>query len=185
MVWAAKARESKPPLTSTHVCQRDGILSLFPSLLLMSFCNVSLCISLSPFLSHLSPHWFLILLSLPLFSSVFLLSFTVIFLCHTSLSSSSLPSLTPMYISISHLSLPLIFFFLSLIFLPFSLSYLSDTSPSLSLSLSRGVTASNGAGFGIERPAELTKADDEYDAFRKRMMLAYRFRPNPLVRPVS
>ena len=53
------------------------------------------------------------------------------------------------------------------------------------ISLFRGVTASNGAGFGIDRPAELTKADDEYDAFRKRMMLAYRFRPNPLVRPSS
>lgn len=39
----------------------------------------------------------------------------------------------------------------------------------------------DGAGFGVERPAELTKSDDEYDAFRKRMMLAYRFRPNPLV----
>lgn len=41
----------------------------------------------------------------------------------------------------------------------------------------------DGAGFGIDRPAELTKEDDEYEAFRKRMMLAYRFRPNPLVRP--
>lgn len=40
----------------------------------------------------------------------------------------------------------------------------------------------DGAGFGIDRPAELTKEDDEYEAFRKRMMLAYRFRPNPLVR---
>lgn len=40
----------------------------------------------------------------------------------------------------------------------------------------------DGAGFGIDRPAELTKEDDEYQAFRKRMMLAYRFRPNPLVR---
>lgn len=39
----------------------------------------------------------------------------------------------------------------------------------------------NGAGFGVDRPAELSKSDDEYDAFRKRMMLAYRFRPNPLV----
>lgn len=39
----------------------------------------------------------------------------------------------------------------------------------------------DGAGFGIDRPAELTKEDDEYEAFRKRMMLAYRFRPNPLV----
>lgn len=43
----------------------------------------------------------------------------------------------------------------------------------------------NGAGFGIDRPAELSKNDDEYDAFRKRMMLAYRFRPNPLVTSVS
>ncbi|NWV48318.1 SUGP1 protein, partial [Daphoenositta chrysoptera] len=46
--------------------------------------------------------------------------------------------------------------------------------------LGRGTTAVDGAGFGIERPAELTKEDDEYEAFRKRMMLAYRFRPNPL-----
>lgn len=45
----------------------------------------------------------------------------------------------------------------------------------------RGSTAVDGAGFGVDRPAELTKSDDEYDAFRKRMMLAYRFRPNPLV----
>lgn len=46
---------------------------------------------------------------------------------------------------------------------------------------SRGVTAVDGAGFGVDRPAELKGNDDEYDAFRKRMMLAYRFRPNPLV----
>jgi hypothetical protein len=43
----------------------------------------------------------------------------------------------------------------------------------------------DGAGFGIDRPAELSKEDDEYEAFRKRMMLAYRFRPNPLVRAPS
>ncbi|NXJ72389.1 SUGP1 protein, partial [Rostratula benghalensis] len=47
--------------------------------------------------------------------------------------------------------------------------------------VSKGTTAVEGAGFGIDRPAELTKEDDEYEAFRKRMMLAYRFRPNPLV----
>ncbi|XP_056149053.1 SURP and G-patch domain-containing protein 1 [Lampris incognitus] len=47
----------------------------------------------------------------------------------------------------------------------------------------RGTTAMNGAGFGVDRPAELTGNDDEYDAFRKRMMLAYRFRPNPLNNP--
>uniref|UniRef100_A0A3B3CP51 SURP and G-patch domain containing 1 n=1 Tax=Oryzias melastigma TaxID=30732 RepID=A0A3B3CP51_ORYME len=49
--------------------------------------------------------------------------------------------------------------------------------------VSKGNTASNGAGLGVDRPAELTKSDDEYDAFRKRMMLAYRFRPNPLNNP--
>lgn len=56
---------------------------------------------------------------------------------------------------------------------------------SASLSHSRGNTAMNGAGLGVDRPAELTKSDDEYDAYRKRMMLAYRFRPNPLVTSVS
>ncbi|KAG7214671.1 hypothetical protein INR49_010563, partial [Caranx melampygus] len=47
--------------------------------------------------------------------------------------------------------------------------------------VNKGITPVNGAGLGIDRPAELTKTDDEYDAFRKRMMLAYRFRPNPLL----
>lgn len=51
----------------------------------------------------------------------------------------------------------------------------------MSDSHSRGLTAMNGAGLGVDRPAELSKSDDEYDAYRKRMMLAYRFRPNPLV----
>lgn len=46
----------------------------------------------------------------------------------------------------------------------------------------RGLQALDGGGLGIERPADLTKDDDEFDAYRKRMMLAYRFRPNPLVR---
>lgn len=41
----------------------------------------------------------------------------------------------------------------------------------------------DGVGLGIERPEELTKqdAEDEFESYRKRMMLAYRFRPNPLV----
>ncbi|XP_075063798.1 SURP and G-patch domain-containing protein 1 [Mixophyes fleayi] len=47
----------------------------------------------------------------------------------------------------------------------------------------KGSMAVDGAGFGIDRPAELSKNDDEYEAFRKRMMLAYRFRPNPLNNP--
>ncbi|XP_069072289.1 SURP and G-patch domain-containing protein 1 [Pleurodeles waltl] len=49
--------------------------------------------------------------------------------------------------------------------------------------VNKGLTARDGAGLGIDRPAELSKHDDEYDAFRKRMMLAYRFRPNPLNNP--
>lgn len=49
--------------------------------------------------------------------------------------------------------------------------------------VNKGTVAVDGAGFGIDRPAELSKSDDEYEAFRKRMMLAYRFRPNPLNNP--
>lgn len=33
----------------------------------------------------------------------------------------------------------------------------------------------------MDRPDEVCKDDDEFEAYRKRMMLAYRFRPNPLV----
>ena len=33
----------------------------------------------------------------------------------------------------------------------------------------------------MEKPGELSTNDDEFDVYRKRMMLAYRFRPNPLV----
>ncbi|KAJ8026210.1 SURP and G-patch domain-containing protein 1 [Holothuria leucospilota] len=49
--------------------------------------------------------------------------------------------------------------------------------------VSRGTRNVEGTGLGIDRPAELTKedAEDEYQSYRKRMMLAYRFRPNPLV----
>lgn len=47
--------------------------------------------------------------------------------------------------------------------------------------ISRGLQSLDGAGMGTEKPSELSKDDDEFDAYRKRMMLAYRFRPNPLV----
>lgn len=36
-------------------------------------------------------------------------------------------------------------------------------------------------GLGEEKPGEIQQEDDEFDLYRKRMMLAYRFRPNPLV----
>lgn len=38
------------------------------------------------------------------------------------------------------------------------------------------------SGLGKDtRPDELNKGDDEFDMYRKRMQLAYKFRPNPMV----
>ena len=45
----------------------------------------------------------------------------------------------------------------------------------------RGKQSFDQAGVGATVPAEVKKEDDEFDLYRKRMMLAYRFRPNPLV----
>ena len=45
----------------------------------------------------------------------------------------------------------------------------------------RGVQSSDKKGLGVNAPHDLDQDDDEFDAYRKRMMLAYRFRPNPLV----
>ena len=46
----------------------------------------------------------------------------------------------------------------------------------------RGKQSSDKTGVGIsDKPHDLEQDDDEFDAYRKRMMLAYRFRPNPLV----
>lgn len=39
----------------------------------------------------------------------------------------------------------------------------------------------NNQGLGAVSAANPEAGDNEYDAYRKRMMLAYRFRPNPLV----
>lgn len=49
----------------------------------------------------------------------------------------------------------------------------------------RGSSHAVSHGLGIEKPDDVSRDDDEYDAYRKRMMLAYRFRPNPLVRILS
>ncbi|XP_039490752.1 uncharacterized protein LOC120451275 isoform X1 [Drosophila santomea] len=38
-------------------------------------------------------------------------------------------------------------------------------------------------GLGVSSTAQPEECDNEYDAYRKRMMLAYRFRPNPLNNP--
>jgi len=49
--------------------------------------------------------------------------------------------------------------------------------------INKGQTSLDGAGVGMDKPHSLTADDDEFEAYRKRMMLAYRFRPNPLNNP--
>ena len=49
----------------------------------------------------------------------------------------------------------------------------------------RGRSADELGGLGEEKPGDIQREDDEFDLYRKRMMLAYRFRPNPLVRSIS
>mmetsp|Transcript_37118 Transcript_37118/g.47707 ORF Transcript_37118/g.47707 Transcript_37118/m.47707 type:complete len:219 (-) Transcript_37118:324-980(-) len=43
--------------------------------------------------------------------------------------------------------------------------------------------ATESAGVGVKDTHEVEQADDEFDQYRKRMMLAYRFRPNPMNNP--
>ena len=49
--------------------------------------------------------------------------------------------------------------------------------------ISQGSKGAEKSGLGTNAPHNLSQDDDEFDAYRKRMMLAYRFRPNPLVSP--
>ncbi|CAF1250727.1 unnamed protein product [Adineta ricciae] len=57
------------------------------------------------------------------------------------------------------------------------------TSQGIVNPINKGTTPINHSGFGQERPSELDRNDDEFQMYRKRMMLAYRFRPNPLNNP--
>lgn len=43
----------------------------------------------------------------------------------------------------------------------------------------------NNLGVGAHNPGEVTPEDDIYEQYKKRMMLGYRHRPNPLVKPLS
>lgn len=36
-------------------------------------------------------------------------------------------------------------------------------------------------GVGAVKPGEVTAEDDIYEQYKKRMMLGYKYRPNPLV----
>lgn len=49
--------------------------------------------------------------------------------------------------------------------------------------VNKGLQPVDNAGLGQGRPDDVRAGDDEYEAYRKRMMLAYRFRPNPLNNP--
>ncbi|TKY49561.1 SURP and G-patch domain-containing protein [Spatholobus suberectus] len=46
-----------------------------------------------------------------------------------------------------------------------------------------GNVKKNNLGVGAEEPGEVTAEDDIYEQYKKRMMLGYRYRPNPLNNP--
>lgn len=47
--------------------------------------------------------------------------------------------------------------------------------------ISAGNVKDNNLGVGAHHPGEVTPEDDIYEQYKKRMMLGYRYRPNPLV----
>jgi len=49
--------------------------------------------------------------------------------------------------------------------------------------INQGQQGSDKKGLGTITPHNLQQGDDEFEAYRKRMMMAYRFRPNPLNNP--
>ncbi|KAL9873073.1 uncharacterized protein ACN427_014052 isoform 1-T1 [Glossina fuscipes fuscipes] len=49
--------------------------------------------------------------------------------------------------------------------------------------INKGPQREGNQGLGVQNAASPEECDNEYDAYRKRMMLAYRFRPNPLNNP--
>ena len=61
--------------------------------------------------------------------------------------------------------------------------YIHSFVESICANLPRGKQSFDQSGLGTAKPAEVDKSDNEFDLYRKRMMLAYRFRPNPLVSP--
>lgn len=49
--------------------------------------------------------------------------------------------------------------------------------------INKGSTSFDNSGVGATKVQEVAKDDTEFDVYRKRMMLAYKFRPNPLNNP--
>ena len=60
---------------------------------------------------------------------------------------------------------------------------LGSESQGITAPVNQGSKSLDGRGLGVEKPANLSQDDDDFSAYRKRMMLAYRFRPNPLNNP--
>ncbi|XP_065836246.1 SURP and G-patch domain-containing protein 1-like [Oscarella lobularis] len=49
--------------------------------------------------------------------------------------------------------------------------------------VNKGRTVNDTSGLGASKPDEVTAGDTDYELYRKRMMMAYKFRPNPLNNP--
>lgn len=62
-------------------------------------------------------------------------------------------------------------------------SGLGSKGEGITAPINKGKTTFDHGGIGTEKVAEVKKDDDDFDVYRKRMMLAYKFRPNPLNNP--
>ena len=60
---------------------------------------------------------------------------------------------------------------------------LGPSGEGITAPINKGKVPLDGAGLGTDGKDNLTGEEDEFEAYRKRMMLAYRFRPNPLNNP--
>lgn len=62
---------------------------------------------------------------------------------------------------------------------------LGSSGSGISDPIMAGNVKMNNLGVGANNPGEVTAEDDIYEQYKKRMMLGYRYRPNPLVgRPI-
>ncbi|XP_057978705.1 SURP and G-patch domain-containing protein 1-like protein [Malania oleifera] len=60
---------------------------------------------------------------------------------------------------------------------------LGSSRSGISNPISAGNVKKNHLGVGAHEPGEVTSEDDIYEQYKKRMMLGYRYRPNPLNNP--
>ena len=51
------------------------------------------------------------------------------------------------------------------------------------INMNSSLTTASGTGVGVVPGHVVEQGDDAFDQYRKRMQLAYRFRPNPLNNP--